>query len=119
MKNIAVACFLTIGVTVAHADPFITLTATKGSEWVDQCERPATKSDWIVRNAACTSYIVGAKNQAMTEETGPRCRENLAHVSPGALLDVSFSMGREFPDRSLQDITAFTIAIAKGLKCRD
>lgn len=112
------ALALMVSTCGVQAQTFIGVTAKNGEEWLEQCERPATKTEGEVRATACANYLRGAATMQLERITDPKCRESVAEGPIGALLDVSFSFAREYPSAPIPKIVGLSVQTADLATCK-
>lgn len=95
-------------------EPFVSVTAKTGAEWVAQCARPAEKSEYKIRFGACISYLKGARDAFVTAAGDTICATNVRAAPAGAMQEVSFEVARNRPTAPIGIILAETFAFYSG-----
>lgn len=104
-----VACgLLSVSCYVYGETPFWGVSAKDGSEWIEQCEKPAFKADGETRTAACFSFLAGAK-AAYAAMVSPECAAKVNRAVPGALFDVSLYVARQLPSAPMSVVMKSTL----------
>lgn len=103
---------------VKAVEHFSSVTAKNGQEWVEQCEKPALKSNREIRVASCFSFFDGARRLAVAHPDS-YCALQLEGPSFVGAYDISLFLGKEKPYMEIGEIMEQTFRFMAPLPCRN